>query len=203
MRLTGRDLAAARGGRPVFAGLGFDVAGGEVLAVSGPNGSGKSTLLRIVAGLLMPTAGSVALTPAPDDGIGRMCHYVGHLDGLKPSLSLVANLDFWRRLIDGDAGGAAGIDEALAAVGLSGLGGLPVAVLSAGQKRRAALARLLIIRRPVWLLDEPLTALDAQGQGQLAELIERHCAGGGLVVAATHRELPVGAAATLVLGGAT
>jgi len=200
MRLTATGLAAIRGGRPVFAELGFEVGDGEVLAVAGPNGSGKSTLLRLIAGLLTPSAGSITLTPASADGIGRVSHYVGHLDGLKPGLSLGDNLDFWRGLLEGDRGLA--INEALAAVGLAGLAGLPVAVLSAGQKRRAALARLLIVRRPLWLLDEPLTALDAHGHGQLAALIEAHCAGGGMVIAATHRDLPVQASATVVLGAA-
>ena len=201
MRLNATGLAAIRGGRPVFAEVGFEVAGGEVLAVAGPNGSGKSTLLRLIAGLLAPSSGSITLTPASGDCIGRASHYVGHLDGVKPALSLADNLGFWRLLLEGDRG--VGIDEALAAVGLAGLAGLPVAVLSAGQKRRAALARLLLVRRPLWLLDEPLTALDAAGHGQLAVLIAAHCSGGGIVVAATHRDLPVQAAATVVLGAAS
>jgi len=196
MRLSGEGLSAERGGRAVFAGLGFNVGGGELLAVTGPNGAGKSTLLRVVAGLLAPVAGAVRLDPEPPAGLSAAVHYFGHLDGLKPSLTVADNLGYARRLY----GGSGDIEAALEAVGLAHLIDLPGGRLSAGQKRRVALARLLISERPVWLLDEPATALDAAAEATLGRLIASHLAGGGLAVAATHRPLPVTPAATLRLG---
>jgi heme exporter protein A len=198
VRLIASGLGASRGGRPVFSGLSFSVAGGEVLAVTGPNGAGKSTLLRLIAGLLAPSAGSLVLDPADDD-IGRQAHYLGHLNGLKPALSLAENLAYWRRLLGGS--GDVALGDALDAVGLAGLESLPVSVLSAGQKRRAAIARLLLSYRPIWLLDEPLTALDAHAEVLFARQINAHCARGGMVIAATHHDLPVDPTATLMLGG--
>ncbi len=197
MRLTGKNLAAVRGGRSVFSGLSFSVGAGELLAVTGPNGAGKSTLLRVVAGLLRPSAGTVALDPAGDGDPGGQIHYLGHLDALKPGLTVWQNLDFWRRLWGGGA-----IDAPLAAVGLERLSDLPVAVLSAGQRRRVALARLLVAQRPVWLLDEPATALDAAAEAGLGRLIADHLGSGGLVIAATHRDLPAAPTATLALAPA-
>jgi heme exporter protein A len=199
VRLTGSGLAAVRGGRPVFGDLFFSVAEGELLAVTGPNGAGKSTLLRLIAGLLRPAVGTLLLEPAGEDGIGRLAHYLGHLDALKPSLSLADNLAYWQRLFGAQQ---MRIDEALDAVGLSGLGGLPVSTLSAGQKRRAAIARLVLSHRPIWLLDEPLTGLDAHAEIMLGRLIDRHRGEGGLAIVATHRDLPAMPTATLMLGGA-
>jgi len=195
MRLTGRDLAAIRGERTVFSGLSFALAGGELLAVTGANGAGKSTLLRLIAGLLRPAAGSVSLDPASEGGIGREVHYISHLDGLKTALTVRQNLDFWRRLWRGGA-----VEPALDRVGLGGLADLPVGVLSAGQKRRVAIARLLIARRPLWLLDEPATSLDAEAEARLGTLIGEHLAAGGMAVVATHRGLPLAPTATLALG---
>jgi heme exporter protein A len=196
MRLTGSGLAAQRGGRMVFEALSFSLAGGELMAVTGPNGSGKSTLLRVVAGLLAPAAGTIALDPAAADGVGPACHYVGHADALKPSLTVAANLAFWRCVLNGRGS----LDEALDAVGIGRLADLPVATLSAGQKRRAALARLLVAPRPLWLLDEPTGALDSAAEAMLGRLLTRHLAGGGIAIAATHRPLPVTAAQRLTLG---
>jgi heme exporter protein A len=198
MRLVGKDLAVRRGGRLVFENLSFDVGAGELLAIVGPNGAGKSTTLRLIAGLIQPAAGTLALDPPPaEGGLGVDCHYVGHLDALKPALSLAENMDFWRRLWRGP-----GLDiwEALDRVGLAGLADLPAAVLSAGQRRRAALARLLLDRRLIWLLDEPTSALDAEAETMLGGLMQGHIADGGIAVAATHRPLPVAATATLALG---
>ncbi len=197
MRLTATGLSASRGGRPVFADLSFSLGAGELLAVTGPNGAGKSTLLRLIAGLLTPAAGTVVLEGADDAGIGTHSHYLGHLDALKPGLTVRQNLDFWRRLW-----GGGDVDRALQAVGLEPLGDLHAAVLSAGQRRRVALARLLVARRPLWLLDEPATALDAAAEAGLGRLIADHLASGGMAIAATHRDLPLKPAATLALGAA-
>jgi heme exporter protein A len=170
------------------------------LAVTGPNGAGKSTLLRVIAGLLRPSAGILVLEPAGDGEIGHQCHYLGHLDGLKPALGLGENMRFRQRLLG--ASGGDGVSVALDAVELGHLEGLPVSVLSAGQKRRAAIAGLLLAPQPIWLLDEPLTALDAHASVLLARIIEAHRAGGGIVVAATHHDLPLKPTTTLMLGGA-
>lgn len=196
MRLSAAELAVQRGERRVFEGLSFSVGAGELLAVTGPNGSGKSTLLRTIAGLLSPVAGAVVLDPMPRDGIGPESHYLGHLDALKPALTVGENLRFWRKVW----GGTGDIDDGLDAVGIARLADLPVSTLSAGQKRRVALARLLVATRTIWLLDEPTGALDTSAEAMLGRLITRHLAGGGIVVAATHRPLPVNAAARLPLG---
>lgn len=198
VRLTVSDVTAVRGGRQVFAGLSFTLQPGGLMAVTGPNGSGKSTLLRIVAGLLRPAGGRVALDPADDNRIGTRVHYVGHRDGLKVARTVRQNLMFWARLW----GATDSIDAALEATNLDGLADLRVAVLSAGQRRRVALARLLVVRRPLWLLDEPATALDRAAEAGLGRMIGEHLAGGGLAVVATHLDLPVAATATLRLGPA-
>lgn len=197
MRLTGSDLTAIRGGRTVFAGLSFTLAGGKVLAVTGANGTGKSTLLRLIAGLLRPASGSVALDPVGESGIAGALHYLGYLDGLKTALTVRQNLDFWKKLWRGGP-----VEAALERVGLDALADLPVGVLSAGQKRRAAIARLLLAERPLWLLDEPVTSLDAKAEAALGRLIGEHVHSGGMAIVATHRDLPIPATATLALGAA-
>lgn len=197
MRMAGTGLAARRGGRSVFENLSFSVAAGQLLAITGPNGAGKSTLLRLIAGLVRPAAGTIVLDPPARDGMAAEIHYLGHLDALKPNLGLAENLGFWRRLWRGSG---VTIGEALDRVGLGALAELPAGVLSAGQRRRAAIARLLLDRRPVWLLDEPTSALDADAEEMLGVLIRDHLADGGLAVAATHRPLPLPASATLALG---
>ena len=191
MRLRGHDLACVRGGREVFEGLDFSVDAGEALAVTGRNGAGKTTLLRLIAGLLEPARGQLELSGGPPDlGIPEQAHYVGHHDALKPALSVRENLDFWYAFLGGRDARAA---SALEALGLAGLAGLPAAYLSAGQRRRLALARLIAAPRPIWLLDEPTAALDTAGQQNLAELMRRHLAGGGIIVAATHGPLGIAA----------
>jgi heme exporter protein A len=197
--ITAENLAANRGGRPVFAAVSFAVRGEEALAVRGPNGSGKSTLLRLIAGLLTPAAGHLKITPQNGDRGGQGMHYLGHLDALKPGLTLAENLAFWARLWGSEA---EVIEDALDAVGLASLAGLSAAVLSAGQRRRAALARLRLAPRPIWLLDEPTASLDAASEAILGDLISAHLADGGLAVIATHGELPVPAIRTLTLGAA-
>lgn len=199
MRLAGTGLEARRGGRRLFTDLSFSAAAGELVAVTGPNGSGKSTLLRMIAGLISPTAGKVALDPEDEAGVGNRAHYLGHLDALKGALTLGENLVYWQRVLGGDG---MAVGAALEAVGLGALDSLRAAVLSAGQKRRAAIARLLVARRPVWLLDEPTASLDKAGEALLGGLVLRHLGEGGIVIAATHRDLPVAPARVVALGAA-
>lgn len=192
LRLRGRELACMRGGREVFTGLSFEVEGGAALAVTGRNGAGKTSLLRIVAGLLAPAAGEVSLSGS-EETLSERAHYVGHRDAMKPSLTALENLTFWRDFLGppDDEGMALGL--CLTAVGLDHAADLPAAYLSAGQRRRLSFARLLAAPRPLWLLDEPFSALDASGQAMTAELMTRHLAGGGLILAATHGPLGIAA----------
>jgi len=201
MHLSARDLACIRGGRHVFTNLSFELGSSEALLLTGPNGAGKSSLLRIVAGLLRPAAGNLHLAGAdPDRSLAEQAHYLGHLDPLKASLSVAENLQFWTQFLGG-GGGAQPLDP-LAAVGLGGLGDLPAGYLSAGQRRRLSIARLLAVARPIWLLDEPASALDSGGQALLRDLMLRHLASDGLILAATHASLGFAAARELRLGAA-
>ncbi len=198
MRLSASDLACRRGGRTVFAGICFSVATGEALAVRGRNGAGKSSLLRLVIGLLRLGGGRLELEGGdPELTLGEQAHYLGHQDALKPSLSVGENLRFWMDFL---GGASTGIDATLAAVGLAALADLPAAYLSAGQRRRLSIARLLSVKRPIWLLDEPASSLDAAAQEQLAGFIRAHLAGGGLIIAATHGALGIDGAKELRLG---
>ncbi|MBS0529124.1 MAG: heme ABC exporter ATP-binding protein CcmA [Proteobacteria bacterium] len=191
MKLTGRGLRCERGQREVFSGLDFMVAAGEAVAVTGPNGAGKTSLLRLTAGLLALAGGSIALEGGePDLTLPEQAHYLGHRDALKPALSVSENLSFWQDFLGGDA---AETSHALSVVGLDHVAHLPAAVLSAGQRRRLSVARLLAVKRPVWLLDEPTSALDTEGQNTFAAIMTGHLAGGGLILAATHAPLDVAA----------
>jgi heme exporter protein A len=200
MRLTATGVASERGGRLIFEGVGFSVADGELLSLTGPNGAGKSTLLRIVAGLLPVLDGTVAVEPEIDGPRGMVMHYLGHRDALKQALTVRENLAFWRKL-SAVPDGLSPLD-ALDVVKLPHLIDLPASVLSAGQRRRVSIARLLVDPRPIWLLDEPTAALDAASERDLGELIADHLKSGGIALAATHLPLPVPATATLRLGPA-
>lgn len=190
--LTVENLALSRGGRQLFAGLGFSLGPGQLLTLRGPNGAGKSSLLLALAGILRPAAGRLDWHAEEPPKL----HLLAHQPGVKARLTLAENLDFWRA-VNGPTGLAA--SAALERVGLGALGALDAGYLSAGQTRRLALARLLVTDRRLWLLDEPLSALDAAGDALVAGLIADRLATGGAIVAATHDDLP-GATGTLTLG---
>jgi heme exporter protein A len=196
MRLVADSIACSRGGRQVFAGLNFSVESGEALLITGPNGAGKSSLLRVVAGLVRLAGGRLVLDGAADAPIAEQAHYLGHQDAVKPALSVSENLQFWTGYLGGRGSAAA----ALKTVGLDGLADLPAAYLSAGQKRRLSIARLVAVERPVWLLDEPTSTLDAAAQAELATLMTAHLRGGGLILAATHGSVGIEGARRLRLG---
>ncbi|MGJ4908964.1 heme ABC exporter ATP-binding protein CcmA [Bradyrhizobium sp. HKCCYLS2033] len=189
-KLFGRDVRCVRGGREVFAGLAFEATAGEALAVTGHNGAGKTSLLRLIAGLLLPAGGSIAIEGGESElTVPEQAHYLGHRDALKPALSVRENLTFWADFLGG--GATRPISDCLAAVGIAHAIDLPAAYLSAGQRRRLSLARLLAVPRLLWLLDEPTAALDVAGQAMFAGLMREHLAGGGLIVAATHGPLGI------------
>ena len=205
MRLIAENLGGERGGDTVFSGIGFALQDGQALVVTGPNGAGKSTLLRVIAGLLPVAEGSVRIEGVMkiEDGgeafpsIASACHYLGHQNAMKPALSVAENLRFWR---DFNGDGDAGVEEALETVGLGGIGHLPFGYLSTGQRRRAAIAKLLVSQRPLWLLDEPTAGLDKASEARFAELMTKHCGAGGMIVAATHLPLGLDGAEALRMG---
>jgi heme exporter protein A len=194
MRLVIADLACERGGQPVLDGVSAEIGPGEALLVTGRNGAGKSTLLRCIAGLVRPTRGRIAL-----DGAERpraALHYLGHRDGVRGSLTPRETLRFWAALL---GGGGLPVRAALEKVGLGALADGPCAHLSAGQRRRLAVARLLVAPRRLWLLDEPTAALDADGDRMLAGLVAVHRAEGGLAVVASHAAFALDAPRRLAL----
>ena len=210
--LEAKSLACERGGRPIFKDLSFAVHSGEVVELRGPNGAGKSSLLRLLAGLNKPVAGSLSLTnstsviPAKagisvtvenadarfrghDDTIGEIAHYIGHQEAVKSALTVKKNLEFW----SGFQGGTAN----LAPLKLQHLADDEARLISEGQRRRLSLSRLVSVKRPVWLLDEPTVGLDQTALADLRGVIEMHLAEGGLVIVATHADL--GLAKTRIL----
>ncbi|HYA80158.1 MAG TPA: heme ABC exporter ATP-binding protein CcmA [Methylocystis sp.] len=203
LRLSVEGLCVERGERRVLGNLSFALAGGEALAVTGPNGAGKSTLLRTIAGLLPKDAGDIVLAGVAESDIPLQTHYLAHADGLKAQLTVAENLDFWASYLSaGESARSFPVTDALKLMALAPLADIPVAYLSAGQKRRAALARLLVAYRPLWLLDEPLTALDAASRARFCAAMRDHCAVGGAVIAATHEPLGLEDARELTLGKA-
>jgi len=197
---TGHDLCCRRGGRLVFEALDFALGPGDALMLVGPNGSGKSSLLRLMAGLLPPFLGELrwrgAPVPADPDAHRARLAYLGHLDAVKPSLSVAENLAFWIALGGGAAESGA---AALARFGLDELASLPARYLSAGQRRRLALARVAALPKSLWLLDEPSTGLDTRSVAALEAAIEAHRRGGGIVVLSTHAPLDLPGAERLDL----
>jgi heme exporter protein A len=202
MRLIADNLAAERGGETIFEGVSFEVSAGSVLQVTGANGSGKSTLLRVIAGLLPVLAGEVRFESTDTDfpDLGSALHFLGHHNAMKPALSVVENLAFWRAF-DGHV--HLQPEEALAIVGLPSIGHLPFEYLSTGQRRRVAIARLLVSWRPVWLLDEPTSGLDKASEKQFTALMKAHLDDGGLIIAATHLPLGLGDVVTLDMSAAS
>jgi len=205
VQLVAENLTLERGGRSVIDGLSFRIEAGQALVLTGPNGSGKSTLLRALAGYLRPAAGRVLVA---DAGVGcepaELCHFVGHLDGIKTHLTAAENLVFWAAYLGGPEGSdaPARVGAALKRFALDALADIPAGYLSAGQKRRLALARLAVAVRPLWLLDEPTVSLDTASVGLLVAAINAHLAGGGLAVIATHVPLALERALSIRLGRA-
>ncbi len=196
--VTARNLACVRGGTLVFEGVSFSLNAGDALVLTGPNGSGKSSLLRVLAGFIDPVEGTIALEAdgaLDEPGIA----YVGHLDAVKPSLTATENIAFWAELY----GRAAAVPDAMKALRLEPLADVHGRALSAGQKRRTALARLLVSGADLWLLDEPESGLDRRSVEDLVGMIEAHRAAGGVVMLSTHGSLPLDRPKALALGGGT
>jgi heme exporter protein A len=197
MRITAENLSCERGGRTVFSDQNFSLGSGEFLQLAGPNGSGKSSLLRLLANLSEPSLGKITLEGgSPELTLGQQAHYIAHSDASKSALTVTENLVFWRDFL-----GGGDLQHAVESVNLSALADYPVALLSAGQKRRLALARLALVPRVIWLLDEPSVGLDEVSQKLLVALMSKHLKAGGLIVAATHIPLGLKPQKNLYLNG--
>jgi heme exporter protein A len=196
--LAAHNVSCQRGGRVIFRDVSFRLAPGQALLVTGPNGAGKTSLLRQIAGLLPLAAGDLRLQGAQADAaLPELCHYVGHLNAVKTSLSVAENLAFWAEFFRSNG---ARVAAALDSFGLGPLADLPAGLLSAGQKRKLALSRLFTARRPIWLLDEPQTSLDAASLLLFDAAIKAHLDGGGIAIVASHVALDTKFARKLVLG---
>ncbi len=194
-RLSVTDLACLRGGRLVFRDLSLDLAGGEAIVLTGPNGSGKTSLLRVLSGLIDPIAGHMTWNGQPASAADHRDRValIGHADAVKPALSVREDLAFWASMNLSETP----IDAAIEATGLQVQADLPGQYLSAGQRRRLALARLMLAEADLWLMDEPSVGLDAGSVDRLRQMIATHRADGGMVIAATHIDLGLGDAGTL------
>jgi heme exporter protein A len=189
MALHIENLTVARGGRTILAELSLSAKAGEAVLLTGANGAGKTTLLRAIAGLLPIAHGAIRLDGSAaeaGEGVAERCHFVGHLNGIKPALTVAENATFWARYLGGPPDG---VSSALEQLRMADLARIQAAYLSAGQKRRLGLTRLLVAPRPVWLMDEPAVSLDVASQELLADAVNRHLSRGGIVVAATHQPL--------------
>jgi heme exporter protein A len=204
--IIAKGLSCERGGRRVFEGVDFAVAPGAALLLRGPNGSGKTSLLRMIAGFLEPPEGRLTWNGRPfdevddeaGDGPARIA-FVGHLDAVKRALSVAENLTFWSVLY---GGGGVTVNQALDRLGIGHLAELPARFLSAGQRRRLGLARLMVTPAALWLLDEPTVTLDEASVAAVEGLIAEHRDGGGMVMVATHAEMAIPGAEVLTLGAA-
>ena len=197
MRITAENLSCERGGRTVFGNLNFTIGSGEFLQLTGPNGAGKSSLLRLLANLSDPSAGHVKLESGEAGlTLAQHSHYIAHTDASKSALTVTENLNFWRDFL-----GGGDINQALVAVNLNALADYPVALLSAGQKRRVGLARLVLVSRKVWLLDEPSVGLDEASQVLLVTMMRHHLTANGIIIATTHVDLGLKSDKNLALGG--
>jgi heme exporter protein A len=188
-------LTLTRGGRMLFANLDLRLGYWDILLIRGPNGAGKSSLLLVLAGILRPDRGQISWP----GGEPQPVHVIGHAPGIKTTLTVAENLDFWRQA-NGPSGLAVG--AALERVGLGGLGAIEAGHLSAGQTKRLALARLLVSDRKIWLLDEPTASLDTAGAALVGELLNEHTAAGGGAIVATHDTIPQTAGASVQTLGA-
>ena len=186
MELKAQDLTCERGGRIVFRGVSLSLQPGQLMQLTGPNGSGKSSLLRLIAGLNEAQTGSVELIGGSDDlSLGQQAHYVAHQEPVKSALSVSENLAFWRDFL-----GGGDVDDALEAFDLSRLASYPAGLLSAGQKRSLALARIVLVPRVLWLLDEPTVGLDTSSLERFVKVMAKQLDNGGMIIAATH--VPLG-----------
>ncbi|CAA6605093.1 heme exporter subunit; ATP-binding component of ABC superfamily [Rhodospirillaceae bacterium LM-1] len=200
-QFAAETLTCVRGGRAVFARLSFALESGQALFLLGPNGSGKSSLLRLLAGLLRPCAGKLIWDGQPvqedPEAHGARLHYVGHHDAVKPVLTVSETLHFWARLHGGDSENR--VLQAMERFAITRLADVPGRLLSAGQKRRVNLARLIAAPAPLWLLDEPSVALDKASVKALEDAMAQHRAEGGMVIVSTHADIDLPDAAILRL----